>query len=114
MDSMSYNKLNYFEWHINDAASFPMYSNRRPEMAYYGAYTSRKVYYPEDIKDIVEYANIRGISVIPELDGPAHASAGWQWGEKENKGKPVLCTDSQEPWFAQSKEPPSGQMNPLN
>jgi len=116
MDSMAYNKMNYFHWHITDAASFPMYSNRRPEMAYYGAYTSRKVYYPEDIKEIVEYANLRGISIIPELDGPAHASAGWQWGEKEGKGRLVVCTgnEAQEPWFDLAKEPPSGQFNPIN
>jgi len=116
MDSMAYNKMNYFHWHITDAASFPMYSNRRPEMAYYGAYSSRKVYYPEDIKEIVEYANMRGISIIPELDGPAHASAGWQWGEKEGKGKLVLCTgaEANQPWFELAKEPPSGQFNPVN
>jgi len=113
MDSMSYNKLNYFEWHINDAASFPMYSNRRPEMAYYGAYSARKVYYPEDIREIVEHANLRGINVVPTMNGPAHTSAGWQWGEKEGKGKLVLCTGESE-WYTVSKEPPSGQLNPIN
>ncbi|XP_047473217.1 chitooligosaccharidolytic beta-N-acetylglucosaminidase-like [Penaeus chinensis] len=114
LDSMAYNKMNYFHWHINDAASFPMYSNRIPKMTYYGAYDARKVYYPQDIRDIVEYANLRGISVIPEIGGPAHNAAGWQWAEKEGKGKLALCTDSNEPWFELSKEPPSGQMNPIN
>ncbi|XP_037776157.1 chitooligosaccharidolytic beta-N-acetylglucosaminidase-like [Penaeus monodon] len=113
-DSMAYNKMNYFHWHMNDAASFPMYSNRVPKMTYYGAYDARKVYYPKDIRDIVEYANLRGISVIPEIGGPAHNAAGWQWAEKEGKGKLALCTDSNEPWFELSKEPPSGQMNPVN
>ncbi|ROT81164.1 hypothetical protein C7M84_000080 [Penaeus vannamei] len=74
----------------------------------------RKVYYPEDIREIVEYANLRGISVIPEIGGPAHNAAGWQWAQKEGKGKLALCTDSNEPWFELSKEPPSGQINPIN
>merc|ERR1712071_634207 len=114
LDAMSYNKMNYFHWHISDSASFPMYSSRRPEMAYYGAYSTREVYYPEDITQIVEYAKLRGINVIPELDGPAHANAGWQWGEDSGKGKLVVCADKNEPWFKVSKDIPSGQMNPTN
>ncbi|XP_071546083.1 LOW QUALITY PROTEIN: chitooligosaccharidolytic beta-N-acetylglucosaminidase-like [Panulirus ornatus] len=114
LDAMSYNKMNYFHWHITDAASFPMYSNRIPEMAYYGSYSPRKVYYPEDIAEIVQYAKHRGINVVPELDGPAHASAGWEWGAKEGKGRLVLCTEKDQPWFNVGKEPPSGQLNPVN
>uniref|UniRef100_A0A0N7ZD94 beta-N-acetylhexosaminidase n=1 Tax=Scylla olivacea TaxID=85551 RepID=A0A0N7ZD94_SCYOL len=114
MDAMSQNKMNYFHWHISDSASFPMYSSRRPEMAYYGAYSPREVYYPEDITEIVNYAKLRGIKVIPEMNGPAHTNAGWQWGEKEGLGKLVLCTDNTKPWFEIGKEPPTGQVNPIN
>lgn len=60
LDAMSQNKMNYFHWHITDSASFPMYSNRRPEMAYYGAYSPRKIYYPEDITEVVQYAKVSG------------------------------------------------------
>ena len=35
----------------------------------------------------------RGIRVIPELDAPAHAGAGWNFGEKAGKGKLTLCND---------------------
>lgn len=92
--------------------------------------------------------------MIPEIGGPAHNAAGWQWAQKEGKGKLALCTDSvrsnfcpvalsaficvwwmcyvthtiflisklseitlslkNEPWFELSKEPPSGQINPIN
>lgn len=37
---------------------------------------------------------LRGIKVIPEMNGPAHTNAGWQWSEKEGLGKLVLCTDN--------------------
>jgi len=113
MDSMSYNKLNRFHWHITDAAAFPLYSVRRPEMAYYGSYAPNKVYYPEDIAEIVEYANLRGIAVVPELSAPGRVSNGWQWGEKEGKGKLVICNEG-ERWYEFGKEPPSGQINLAN
>ncbi|KAK7071900.1 beta-N-acetylhexosaminidase activity protein [Halocaridina rubra] len=117
LDAMSQNKMNIFHWHLTDASAFPLYSTRVPQMAYYGAYSPRKMYYPEDIQNIVEYARHRGIIVIPEIDGPAHTGAGWEWGEKEGKGKMVLCTNkylNDQPWYSVSKEPLNGQLNPVN
>lgn len=114
LDTMATNKLNTFHWHISDSASFPMYSQRQPQMTYYGAYSPRKVYYPDDIREIVNYANLRGIRVIPELDAPAHTGAGWNFGEQSGKGKLVLCTEKDMPWFEMCKEAPCGQLNPIN
>jgi len=114
LDTMATNKLNTFHWHISDSASFPMYSQRQPQMAYYGAYSPNKVYYPADIREIVTYANLRGIRVIPEIDAPAHTGAGWNFGERAGKGKLVLCNDQDTPWFNLCKEPPCGQLNPTN
>merc|ERR1712121_540031 len=71
-------------------------------------------YYPQDVREIVEYANQRGIRVIPELDAPAHAGAGWNFGEKEGLGKLVLCNDPDDVWFDNCKEAPCGQLNPTN
>merc|ERR1712142_1277208 len=114
LDTMATNKLNTFHWHISDSASFPMYSQRQPQMTYYGAYSPNKVYYPADIREIVTYANLRGIRVIPEIDAPAHTGAGWNFGERAGKGKLVLCNDQDTPWFNLCKEPPCGQLNPTN
>jgi len=114
LDTMSSNKLNTFHWHIADSASFPMYSQRQPQMTYVGAYSPSKVYYPEDIRKIVDYANHRGIRVVPELSAPSHTGAGWTFGEEFGKGKLVLCTDEDRPWFEYCKEPPCGQLNPVN
>ena len=41
---MSYNKMNVFHWHLTDTQSFPFVSKRVPEMADYGAYSSRYFY----------------------------------------------------------------------
>ena len=62
-----------------------MYSPSLPQLAQWGAYSTRKVYTPQDITDIVQYAKVRGVRVLPEFDAPAHVGNGWQFGEKEGK-----------------------------
>jgi len=114
LDTMSTNKLNTFHWRMSDSTSFPMYSQRQPQMTLYGAYAPRKVYYPQDVREIVEYANQRGIRVVPELDGPAHSGAGYNFGEQAGKGKLVLCNEPEDVWYDNCKEAPCGQMNPVN
>ena len=42
-------------------------------MTEYGAYSPRKVYSVEDMRDLVEYARIRGVKIVAEFDAPAHA-----------------------------------------
>ena len=49
----------------------------------YGAYSPRKVYTPQNIAEIVDYARVRGVRVLPEFDAPAHVGNGWQYAEKE-------------------------------
>lgn len=113
ISGMSYDKLNVFHWHITDTHSFPFYSRRVPQLTLHGAYSPRKVYSPEDIREIVEFARLRGVRVLPEFDAPAHVGNGWQFGEKEGKGKLAVCVN-QEPWQDYCVEPPCGQLNPIN
>lgn len=110
---MSYNKLNVFHWHLTDTHSFPFISNREPRLAMYGAYSPSQVYRPEDIRDIVRYATVRGVKVIPEFDAPAHVGSGWEWGETYGMGQLALCINK-EPWANYCVEPPCGQLNPVN
>jgi len=113
ISGMSYDKLNVFHWHITDTHSFPFYSRRVPQLTFNGAYSPRKVYTPEDITEIVEFARLRGVRVLPEFDAPAHVGNGWQFGEAEGKGKLAVCIN-QEPWQDYCVEPPCGQLNPIN
>jgi len=79
IDGMAMSKLNTFHWHITDSQSFPYVSKTWPKFAKYGSYTSTKIYTSEMIKEIIDYALIRGIRVLPEFDAPAHVGEGWQW-----------------------------------
>jgi len=113
VDAMSYNKLNVLHWHITDTHSFPFFTNRVPQMVAYGAYSPYQVYYPEDVIELVRYARVRGVRIVPELDAPAHVGNGWQWAEKEGRGRMAVCVN-QEPWQQYCVQPPCGQLNPLH
>lgn len=113
IDAMSFNKLNVFHWHITDTHSFPFVSRREPLLALYGAYSASQVYRPQDIEDLVHYATVRGVKIVPEFDAPAHVGTGWEWGERYGLGQLALCVNK-EPWTRYCVEPPCGQLNPIN
>ncbi|KFB48585.1 AGAP007080-PA-like protein [Anopheles sinensis] len=110
---MSHSKLNRFHWHITDSQSFPLVSRHYPQLARYGAYSEREVYTPEDVRELAAFAKVRGIQIIPEIDAPAHAGNGWDWGPKHGLGELSLCIN-QQPWNNYCGEPPCGQLNPKN
>lgn len=60
---MAHAKLNRFHWHITDSQSFPYMSKAFPQLAKYGAYSSKEIYTADDIKHIADFARIRGIQV---------------------------------------------------
>lgn len=110
IDGMAANKLNTFHWHITDSHSFPFQSNTFPQLTQYGAYSPEQVYTTRDILDLVEYARLRGVRIVPELDGPAHVGEGWQWAQHQNA---TVCFKA-EPWKNYCVEPPCGQLNPTS
>ena len=112
VDGLSYNKLNIFHWHITDTHSFPLKLKSVPELAQYGAYSPEKTYSASDVKELVEYARVRGVKVVPEFDAPAHVGNGWQFAERNHPdwGKLAVCVNKEE-WQDFCVEPPCGQVS---
>lgn len=85
-----YNKLNVLHWHITDADSFPIYIKSHPYLSGYGAFNSTCVYSIADVTDIVNYAKLRGVRVIPEIDTPAHSRS---WALSPDMKDIGVCMD---------------------
>ncbi|KAM3966213.1 beta-hexosaminidase 2 [Aphomia sociella] len=113
MDGMAATKMNVFHWHVTDSHSFPLESSRVPQFTRYGAYSSSEIYTVEEVRQLMKYAQIRGIRVVIEIDAPAHAGNGWQWGKDYGFGDLAVCVNS-EPWRRLCIQPPCGQLNPAN
>merc|ERR1719356_1516244 len=80
-------------------------------MTKYGAYSAAEMYSKADIKDLVHFGFEHGVQIIPEIDAPAHARQGFNWGPEAGLGELILCTENHE---VMGLEPPSGQMNIVN
>ncbi|XP_050210712.1 beta-hexosaminidase 1 [Mercurialis annua] len=76
IESMTYAKLNVLHWHIIDEQSFPLEVPTYPKL-WQGSYSKWERYTVEDAYDIVNFAKIRGINVLAEIDVPGHAES---WG----------------------------------
>ena len=61
-----------FHWHLSDSQSFPLQLPNLPGFSQYGAYSEEMVYTEAEVRELVQYAEDRGVRIIPELDIPAH------------------------------------------
>jgi hexosaminidase len=79
VDQMAYLKMNVLHIHISDDDSFPLQLESYPLLAERTAYSNfSHTYSHADIAELVRYAGVRGIRVIPEFDTPAHFSVLFQ------------------------------------
>jgi len=73
LDGMAAAKLNVFHWHLTDDQGWRIESKTYPKLH---QVASDGLYYrQEEIKEVVAYASMLGIRVVPEFDVPGHASA---------------------------------------
>ena len=91
LDFLSYHKINKFHWHLVDDNGWRIEIKKYPELTKTGAWRGRDCALPpaynsgadpyggfytqEEIKDVIEYADERGITIIPEVDLPGHMVA---------------------------------------
>jgi hexosaminidase len=73
LDGMAAMKMNVFHWHLVDDQGWRIEIQKYPQLTELAS--DGQFYTQNDIKDIVKYAEEKGIMVVPEIDVPGHASA---------------------------------------
>ncbi|MDY3068057.1 MAG: beta-N-acetylhexosaminidase [Parabacteroides sp.] len=111
LDRMSELKMNVFHWHLTDDQGWRIEIKKYPELTRIGAFRDSTeinhfgsnvfdgkphggFYTQEDIKEIVDYATKRHITIVPEIEMPGHASAAiaaYPWLGADNKKIKVPC-----------------------
>lgn len=81
IDQMAFFKFNTLHLHLTDNQGWRMAVDKYPSLTQAGTYyhdfpeMSGKYYTTEDLKEVVHYAAIRGVEIIPEIDLPGHSTA---------------------------------------
>lgn len=74
VDTMAYSKLNVLHLHLSDQESFPLKSTMFPHL-WDSAFSKGERYTSREMRQLVKYAHMRGVSVMPEFDSPSHSKA---------------------------------------
>ena len=92
IDYLALHKMNYFHWHLTDDQGWRIEIKKYPRLTSVGGFRNGTIidhfpgtgndnkqyggfYTQEQIKEVVQYATRRYITVIPEIEMPGHASA---------------------------------------
>lgn len=97
IDLLALHKLNSFQWHLTDDQGWRIEIKKYPKLTQIGAWRKETLvgrlesnsqqelkfdgiphgglYTQDDAREIVEYARVRHINVVPEIEMPGHAQA---------------------------------------
>jgi hexosaminidase len=92
IDYIALHKMNYFHWHLTDDQGWRIEIKKYPKLTTVGAWRKGTIvglfpgtsvdtslyggfYTQEQIKEVVKYASERFVTVIPEIEMPAHSMA---------------------------------------
>lgn len=71
IEQLSLVKMNVLHWHLTDIEGWRIESKVFPRLHA----TSPDYYTHQQIREILEYARVRGVEIIPEIDMPGHSTA---------------------------------------
>ncbi len=80
VDGMAAVKMNVLHWHLSDDQGFRAESKKFPKLTQAGS--EGLFYTQEEIRDLIAYAQERGVRVVPEFDMPGHTRS-WYLGYPE-------------------------------
>ena len=69
IDLASFYKINYIQLHLTDDQAFTFPTEKYPKLP-----TPDRPYSKKDFRELVEYAKLRGVILVPELEVPGHAT----------------------------------------
>lgn len=92
LDYLALHKMNYFHWHLTDDHGWRIEIKKYPKLTEIGSWRNGSIiglypgtgndgiryggyYTQEQIKDVIDYAAKRYITIIPEIEMPAHNMA---------------------------------------
>ncbi|WP_299824651.1 beta-N-acetylhexosaminidase [uncultured Pontibacter sp.] len=94
IDYLAFHKFNNFHWHLTDDQGWRIEIKSYPKLNTIGSYRDSTLighffdkpvrYNPkryggyftqEEVKEVIKYAQVRGINIIPEIDIPGHSRA---------------------------------------
>jgi hexosaminidase len=82
IDALAYYKMNVLHWHLTEDQGWRIQIDKYPLLTEVGAWRTEKdgtkyggFYSKQEIREIVDYAMARHITVIPEIELPGHSSA---------------------------------------
>ena len=81
IDQMAFFKLNTLHMHLTDNNAWRLAMDKYPQLTEEGTYyydypeMSGKYYSKAELKELVKYAQERGVEIIPEVDLPGHSTA---------------------------------------
>ena len=82
IELLARHKMNVFHWHLTDDQGWRIEIKRYPRLTEVGAWRKEAneqvyggFYTQQEIRDVVEYARRRFVTIVPEIELPGHASA---------------------------------------
>ena len=82
VDLLSRYKLNVLHWHLTEDQGWRLQIRRYPSLTAVGAWRTEQdgtryggFYTQREVRDVVEYARLRGVTVVPEIEMPGHSVA---------------------------------------
>ena len=82
IDLLAYHKMNVLHWHLTEDQGWRIEIDKYPKLTEIGAWRIEKdgsnyggFYTKDDIKEILDYAKTRHITVVPEIEFPGHSVA---------------------------------------